>query len=210
MPFVTEELWGSMGDRANYPLITAQWPQPGAKVDADGKEEIRRIIELTLAIRSARNEAGVPPSSTPVLHVYECSKIWYDILTKNKDALRRLARVSVSLEVPVEQFTDDPLSHAADEIAAQKWALSESLHIGLIGLGAAIELVGLIDIAAEKARLEKAKAASEKERDNLGKRLENPAFVEKAKPEAIDKARADHAHHTAEAERLAAALARLG
>ncbi|MFN5243594.1 MAG: hypothetical protein ACK5B7_04075, partial [Novosphingobium sp.] len=38
----------------------------------------------------------------------------------------------------------------------------------------------------------------------------NPAFVEKAKPEAVDKARADHAMHQAEAERLAAALARLG
>ena len=38
----------------------------------------------------------------------------------------------------------------------------------------------------------------------------NAAFVEKAKPEAVEKARADHAMHAAEAERLAAALARLG
>ena len=63
---------------------------------------------------------------------------------------------------------------------------------------------------AEKARLAKALATSEKERDSLAKRLDNPAFVEKAKPEAIDKARADHAAHAAEAERLASALARLG
>jgi pyruvate-formate lyase-activating enzyme len=34
--------------------------------------------------------------------------------------------------------------------------------------------------------------------------------VERAKPEAVEKARADHAHHTAEAERLSAALKRLG
>ena len=68
----------------------------------------------------------------------------------------------------------------------------------------------MIDIAAEKARLAKAMAASEKERDSLAKRLTNPAFAEKAKPEAVEKARADHAHHAAEAERLAAALARLG
>ena len=56
----------------------------------------------------------------------------------------------------------------------------------------------------------KARETSEKERDALAKRLGNAAFVEKAKPEAVDKARADHAHHAAEAERLAAALARLG
>lgn len=74
----------------------------------------------------------------------------------------------------------------------------------------ALPLEGIIDVAAEKARLAKAMAASQKERDSLDKRLSNPSFVEKAKPEAIEKARADHAHHAAEAERLAAALARLG
>lgn len=73
-----------------------------------------------------------------------------------------------------------------------------------------IPLEGVIDVAAEKARLAKARDASVKERDSLAKRLENPAFVKKAKPEAVEKARADHAHHAAEVERLEAALARLG
>ncbi len=68
----------------------------------------------------------------------------------------------------------------------------------------------LIDIAAEKARLAKALEPSTKEAKSLEGRLNNPAFVEKAKPEAVEKARADHAAHQAEAERLAAALARLG
>ena len=67
-----------------------------------------------------------------------------------------------------------------------------------------------IDVAAEKARLAKALETSQKEAKSLAGRLSNPSFVEKAKPEAIAKARADHAHHAAEAERLAAALARLG
>ena len=67
-----------------------------------------------------------------------------------------------------------------------------------------------IDIAAEKARLSKALEAVSKEAKSLEGRLSNPAFVEKAKPEAVEKARADHADKSAEAERLAAALARLG
>ena len=66
------------------------------------------------------------------------------------------------------------------------------------------------DIAAEKARLEKALAVSQKEAKSLEGRLSNASFVEKAKPEAVEKARADHAMHAAEAERLAAALKRLG
>ena len=64
-----------------------------------------------------------------------------------------------------------------------------------------IPLEGVIDIEAEKGAPYKGpKHASEKERDSLAKRLENPSFVEKAKPEAVDKARADFEHHKAEAE----------
>ena len=51
---------------------------------------------------------------------------------------------------------------------------------------------------------------AEKDRDGLAARLANPAFTDRAKPEAVEKAREDHAARAAEAERLAAALARLG
>jgi len=68
----------------------------------------------------------------------------------------------------------------------------------------------VVDIAAEKARLEKALAAARKEAKSLEGRLSNANFVERAAPEAVEKARTDHAHHAAEVERLEAALARLG
>jgi len=73
-----------------------------------------------------------------------------------------------------------------------------------------IPLEGVVDIDAEKARLTKALEASQKEAKSLEGRLSNANFVERAKPEAVEKAREDHAHHTAEVERLTAALARLG
>ena len=73
-----------------------------------------------------------------------------------------------------------------------------------------IPLEGLIDVNAEKERLTKALAVSEKEAASLAGRLSNANFVERAKPEAVEKARADHAHHAAEAERIKAALERLG
>ena len=68
----------------------------------------------------------------------------------------------------------------------------------------------MIDFAAERARLGKAAEAAEKEAASLAGRLNNPSFVERAKPEAVEKARADHAERAAEAERLSAALERLG
>jgi valyl-tRNA synthetase len=73
-----------------------------------------------------------------------------------------------------------------------------------------LPLKGVIDIDAEKARLEKAAQAAEKERDALAARLANPSFVERAKPEAVEKARADHAEKASDAERYRAALQRLG
>jgi valyl-tRNA synthetase len=44
----------------------------------------------------------------------------------------------------------------------------------------------------------------------LSGRLSNASFVERAKPEAVEKAKADHADKAAEAARLQAALGRLG
>jgi valyl-tRNA synthetase len=67
-----------------------------------------------------------------------------------------------------------------------------------------------VDLEAYRARLIKDLGVSEKERDSLAARLANPAFAERAKPEAVEKARADHEVKSAEAERLRAALERLG
>ncbi len=72
------------------------------------------------------------------------------------------------------------------------------------------QLGDAIDLDAEKARLSKGAEAAEKERDSLAQRLANPNFTERAKPEAVEKARADHDAKSAEAERLRAALERLG
>ena len=84
------------------------------------------------------------------------------------------------------------------------------MQVGAGDANVVVPLEGVIDIAAEKARLAKALETSTKEARSLEGRLNNPAFVDKAKPEAVEKARADHAMHAAEAERLSAALARLG
>ena len=86
----------------------------------------------------------------------------------------------------------------------------QSISIEVEGLTAFIPLQGIIDLDAEKARLSKAIAVATKDRDGLAARLANSAFTDRAKPEAVAKAREDHDARAAEAERLGAALARLG
>ncbi|WP_343609821.1 valine--tRNA ligase [Novosphingobium sp.] len=189
MPFVTEELWDKLGTR-DTALIVSQWPKPDATVDADAKREVEWLIALIGNLRGAKVELGLAPGARLEAYLPEPSPATRGIIERNPGAIDRLARLSAI------HFSPAPAGAA--------------MQVGAGDASLIVPLEGLIDVAAEKARLAKAMAVSQKERDSLDKRLSNPAFVEKAKPEAIDKARADHAHHSAEAERLAAALARLG
>ena len=193
MPFVTEELWHALASPARpraTDLIVAQWPQPGTTVDAAAKREVEWLIALVSGLRTARNELGLAPGAKLEAWLPDPSPATRAIIAANGAAIDRLARLSAI------HFAPAPAGAA--------------MQVGAGDATLIIPLEGLIDIAAEKARLEKALAASQKEAKALEGRLNNPSFVERAKPEAVEKARADHTHHTAEAARLAAALARLG
>ena len=189
MPFVTEALWGALGNRSQE-LIIASWPAPAAAVDAEAKREVEWLIALVGNLRTAKNELGIAPGARLDAYLPEPSAATRGIIERNGGAIDRLARLSAI------KFEAAPAGAA--------------MQIGAGDANLIVPLEGVIDIAAEKARLQKALEASTKEAKSLEGRLNNPAFVEKAKPEAVEKARADHAHHAAEAERLAAALARLG
>jgi valyl-tRNA synthetase len=190
MPFVTEELWSKLGDRADYPLITAKWPEPGVGVDAAAKAEVDWLIALIGNLRTAKNELGIVPGAKLDAFLPDPSAATRGIIERNPGAIERLARLNGI------RFEAAPAGAA--------------MQIGAGDANIVVPLEGVIDIAAEKARLTKALELSTKEAKSLEGRLSNPAFVEKAKPEAVEKARADHALHAAEAERLAAALVRLG
>ncbi|GHC88999.1 valine--tRNA ligase [Novosphingobium pokkalii] len=189
MPFVTEELWHALGARDNE-LIVARWPAPQAGVDAAAKAEVEWLIALVSALRTAKNELGIAPGARLEAYLAEPSAQTAATIAANPAAIERLARLSAI------HFAPAPAGAAMQIVAGDATLV--------------VPLDGVIDIAAEKARLEKALAAAQKEAKALEGRLGNPSFVERAKPEAVEKARADHAHHSAEADRLAAALARLG
>lgn len=189
MPFITEELWHAQGTRP-YELIVAKWPEPHAEADPAAKADVEWLIDLTRSLRTAKNELGLPPGAKLEAWLPEPSDVARKMLAGSAAAIERVARLSAV-----------HVASAPEGAAMQVGAGSDAL---------VIPLEGLIDIEAERARLAKALATSEKEAAALAGRLGNASFVERAKPEAVEKARADHAHHAAEAERLKAALARLG
>jgi valyl-tRNA synthetase len=188
MPFVTEELWHALGQR-EHDLIVAQWPIADARaMDPDARAEIDWLIRLVSEVRAARNELNVPPGARLAVHVRDADAALQKRLERQRAALARLARVE--------------LNDGEPQGGALQVVVDQTTYV--------LPLGDVIDLDAERARLGKAIAAAEKERDALAGRLGNASFVERAKPEAVEKARADHAEKTAEAERLAAALNRLG
>ncbi|MCB2089118.1 MAG: class I tRNA ligase family protein, partial [Sphingomonadaceae bacterium] len=189
MPFITEELWNAQGER-EYELILAKWPNPRASIDDGAKQAVDWFIELTRNIRAAKNELGISPGQRLVAYLEMANPGTQNFLNRWHAALGKIARLEVRANA------------AAPAGAAMQVSAGSDVFI--------IPLEGIVDIDAEKARLEKALAASQKEAKSLEGRLGNASFIERAKPEAVEKAKADHAHHTAEVERLTAALARLG
>ncbi len=189
MPFITEELWHALGARDND-LIVARWPMADARaIDPAAAQEVDWLIRLVSEIRAARTELNVPPGARLSIHVRDASATTIDRLARQEPILARLARV--------ERATGDAPTGGALQIV-----VDEATFV--------LPLGEVIDLDAERTRLTKAIAATEKERDALAGRLGNASFVERAKPEAVEKARADHADKMAEAARLHAALGRLG
>jgi valyl-tRNA synthetase len=185
MPFITEELWHALSPR-DHDLIVARWPQPDARaIDPEASREIDWLIRLVGEVRAARTELNVPPGARVPFAVSDASDETRSRLSAHSATIARLARIEPGASGGEAQVVVDEATYT-------------------------LALGGVIDLAAERARLAKAVAAAEKERDALAGRLGNPGFVERARPEAVDKARADHADRAAEAERLSAALARLG
>ncbi|NBU78275.1 MAG: valine--tRNA ligase [Sphingomonadaceae bacterium] len=189
MPFITEELWHALADRP-YDLIHARWPAPGAAADAAASAEIDWLIRLVSEVRTAKNELGIAPGARLNAFVRDAGPLTVERLANQQAAIARLARL------------DSVSTDAAPAGGAVQLVVDEATFV--------LPLEGVIDLAAERARITKAIEAVSKEAASLAGRLNNPAFVEKAKPEAVEKARADHAEKSAEVEKLTAALARLG
>ena len=188
MPFVTEELWNA--NERPYDLIVAKWPAPEAQRDPRAKAEIEWLIDLVSEIRSARTELNVPPSAKLHLFVANAAEGTATRLDRQHAILSRLARL--------------------ESIQLSSFDGSGAAQVVVGGTTYALPLEGVIDLNAERTRLDKAAGAAEKDRDSLAARLSNPSFTERAKPEAVEKARADHAEKAAEAERYRSALERLG
>ena len=194
MPFITEELWaqtaGDGAPRDEAMLIGAGWPEmPDAFVDASAESEIGWLVDLVTEIRQLRAEMNVPPSAKPPLAFVAPDAATAERIGRHRDLILTLARVSELTRVD-----------AAPEGAV-------TFVSG--GATAALSLAGIIDLAAERGRLEKEIAALDSDIGHFGKKLGNPNFVARAAPEVVEEQRGKLAAAEAGKAKLQAALTRL-
>ncbi|MEH3093617.1 MAG: valine--tRNA ligase, partial [Agrobacterium cavarae] len=167
MPFMTEELWAhTAGEGASRDqlLCHADWPAPEF-TDEAAAAEINWLIDLVSGIRSTRAEMNVPPGATAPLVVVAANPTTEMRLDRHSAAIRRLAR--------------------ADEILAADTAPKGSAQIVVGEATVCIPLGNLIDVSAERSRLEKAVGKSEAELERIDKKLSNEKFVANADPEVV-------------------------
>ncbi|UWQ63903.1 valine--tRNA ligase [Leisingera caerulea] len=189
MPFITEELWGNTAKRSNM-LVHQDWPAYGTElVNPQADAEMNWVITAIENIRSTRAQMHVPAGAKIPMVVTEFSDQARAAWDKNEAMIKKLARIT-SLE-QVESFPKGCASVAAP------------------GASFGLPLADVIDVDAEKARLEKTLGKLAKELGGLRGRLNNPKFAASAPEEVVAEARENLAAREEEEAKVKEALARL-
>ncbi len=166
MPFITEEIWGSLRDDRTTDLIIADWPtQDVALINDQASSEMDWVIQLVSDIRTARAEMNVPAGAKLKMLVQGASSDTEKVLVDQGDVIKRLARLeNISMH-------DGDAPKGAVQVV-----VGEATYF--------LPLAGVIDIVAEKARLQKNLDKLSKEIGGISGRLNNEKFMAKA-PENV-------------------------
>ncbi|TAI62873.1 valine--tRNA ligase [Bradyrhizobium sp. Leo170] len=199
MPFITEELWDVTAKRDGL-LVLAPWPRKARALtpeqiatlslagptdalippvigtfeddteeefsDPEAEAEIGWVVDLVSAIRSVRAEMNIPPSTLTPLVLVDVSDETKARGQRWNDVAKRLARLA-----------DISFADAAPEGAVQLLVRGEV---------AALPLKGVIDLAAERARLEKEIAKADADIKRVDAKLSNEKFVANAPEEIVE------------------------
>jgi valyl-tRNA synthetase len=171
IPFVTEEIWQRLPN-PGASLVLAPYPTPdAAKRDRAAEEEMGRLMAIVSALRTIRATYEVEPRRRIPAMLVAAAAADREFAERHAALIQELARLT-RLEVVGEAGdTRHVIRQPVDRFEAR------------------VPMEGLFDLGAERARLAKEKARAEAERGALQGKLDNPQFVERAKPEVVEVAR---------------------
>ena len=192
MPFITEELWQHLTERNNESLIRAAFPT-GEKlhIEQQTEEEMAFVQDVINAVRNIRGENNIAPSKDIRLQVRMADAKKDGIFKSYSKYLAKLARV-----VSVEMIG----LNAKPKLASSAVVGSTEIFV---------PLEGLIDVAAEKTRLEKEIERLSGLIQSIQAKLANASFVERAPKNVVEKEKEKLANFNSNVEKLKKSLEHL-
>ena len=192
MPFITEELWrvtAEQGPKRDHMLALDAWPTHDGLDDTGAEAEIGWVIDLVTAIRSVRSEMGVPPATQLPLVLAGAIDETRARAGRWAEFVQRLARVA--------------------DISFAATAPQGAVQLVVRGEVAALPLKGVIDLAAERARLAKEMAKCDADIARVDAKLGNPNFVARAPEDVVEEEKEKRDEAEARKIKIAEALERL-
>jgi len=168
MPYITEEIWQKLPG-AEGMLMVSEFPKVDHKlVNVPLETEIQDALQAVKVVRNLRSAANIPPGKKVTVRVIK-SEGMSPVFERHSEMIKWLAAAEVF------------------EIVNEK---TSGHLVGLMGeTEVCLSLAGLIDVPAEKKRVETEIAKIEKEKAKIAFKLADQAFVSKAPPEVVDRIR---------------------
>ena len=188
MPFITEEIWQTLPHDGESIMISA-WPEydPAHSFEAE-EAEMERIMTAVRAIRNRRAEMNVPPSRKAKVYIATAYKPAFE---HGSVFMQRLAS-------------------ASEVVVADSFELDGAVCIVTADAKIYIPMGELVDLAAEKARLNKELAAVEKDLAFVNGKLSNENFVAKAPAAVVEAQREQKTRYEEKIAMLKESIAKLG
>jgi valyl-tRNA synthetase len=192
MPFITEELWQNLPHRSES-IVIAPYPEFDPELlNEDVEAQVDLIRDIVTKVRNIRAEMNVDAKQMVPVRVATSDPELMRLLSDAREYIFKLAQVSELEIVP---------TLSGDKLAAQAVAGGISLEV---------PLAGLIDVAAERARLQKELDKVQSELQKLERKLSDASFVERAPKEVVEENRRRLADYQGQAAKLKEGLKRLG
>jgi len=174
MPFITEEIWQTLGEVVTHPqgtpksIMVAAYPESnGEYLDAYAERDVSLVMQTIRAIRNIRSQLQIAPSNR-LRAIIEANGM-SDVLSIESPVIESLSRVD-PLEI-VEEPTGDS---------------TKSITLVVNPLVIRIPLEGVVDLTYEEERLTKELNEALGNKARVEKLVSNPNFVAKARPEVVE------------------------
>jgi len=220
MPFITEELWAVTARREGL-LVLAPWSrktnelllaqaalmaaassptepltalvlpvvEPAEFTDPAAEAEIGWVVDLVAAIRSVRAEMNIPPATLTALVLSGTSAETKERAPRWSDVIKRMARLA--------------------DISFADRVPEGSVQLLVRGEVASLPLKGVIDLSAEKTRLDKELAKADADIKRVDAKLANEKFVANAPEEVVEEEKEKREAASARKDKIFEALERL-